>query len=122
MKFRGADEDQKKSGEFLVKAMGGALFMMFLILVTQFNSFYQTMITLLTVVLSIIGVLIGMMVTGQLFSIIMTGTGVVALAGIVVNNSIVLIDTYNHFHKDLKMPVVDAVLRASAAAFATGAA
>ena len=114
LKFRGADEDQKKSGEFLGKAMIGALFMMFVILVTQFNSFYQTAITLLTVVLSLVGVLIGMMVTGQLFSIIMTGTGVVALAGIVVNNSIVLIDTFNHFHKDLKMPVVDAALRASA--------
>jgi multidrug efflux pump len=113
LKFRGADEDQKESGEFLVKAMMGALFMMFIILVTQFNSFYQTSITLLTVVLSLVGVLIGMMVTGQTFSIIMTGTGVVALAGIVVNNSIVLIDTFNHFHKDLKMPVVDAVLRAS---------
>ncbi len=112
--FKGADEDQKKSGAFLVKAMIGALFMMFIILVTQFNSFYQTAITLLTVVLSLVGVLIGMMVTGQLFSIIMTGTGVVALAGIVVNNSIVLIDTFNHFHKDLKMPVVDAALRASA--------
>ena len=112
--FKGADEDQKKSGEFLVKAMIGALFMMFIILVTQFNSFYQTAITLLTVVLSLVGVLIGMMVTGQLFSIIMTGTGVVALAGIVVNNSIVLIDTFNHFHKDLKMPVIDATLRASA--------
>jgi multidrug efflux pump len=111
--FRGADEDQKKSGEFLVKAMIGALFMMFIILVTQFNSFYQTAITLLTVVLSLVGVLIGMMVTGQTFSIIMTGTGVVALAGIVVNNSIVLIDTFNHFHKDLKMPVIDSVLRAS---------
>lgn len=114
LKFRGADEDQKESGAFLVKAMGGALFMMFIILVTQFNSFYQTFITLLTVVLSLVGVLIGMMATGQTFSIIMTGTGVVALAGIVVNNSIVLIDTFNHFHNDLKMPVIDAALRASA--------
>ncbi len=113
LKFRGADEDQKKSGEFLMKAMVAALFMMFIILVTQFNSFYQTVITLLTVVLSLVGVLIGMMVTGQTFSIIMTGTGIVALAGIVVNNSIVLIDTFNHFRNKLKMPVIDAALRAS---------
>ena len=113
LKFRGADEDQKESGRFLMKAMMAALFMMFIILVTQFNSFYQTVITLLTVVLSLVGVLIGMMVTGQTFSIIMTGTGIVALAGIVVNNSIVLIDTFNHFHKKLKVPVIDAVLRAS---------
>ncbi|MCF6199734.1 MAG: efflux RND transporter permease subunit, partial [Hyphomicrobiaceae bacterium] len=113
LKFKGADEDQKESGAFLAKAMMGALFMMFLILVTQFNSFYQTFITLSTVVLSVVGVLLGMMITGQTFSIIMTGTGVVALAGIVVNNSIVLIDTFNHFHKGLGMPVIDAALRAS---------
>ena len=114
LKFRGADEEQKESGVFLAKAMLAALFMMFIILVTQFNSFYQTFITLLTVVLSVVGVLIGMMVTGQVFSVIMTGTGVVALAGIVVNNSIVLIDTFNHFRNDFKLPVVDAALRASA--------
>ncbi len=99
-KFRGADEEQKKSGEFLAKAMVGALFLMFIILVTQFNSFYQTLLTLMTVVLSVFGVLIGMMVTGQTFSVIMTGTGVVALAGIVVNNAIVLIDTFNRFVHD----------------------
>ena len=112
-RFRGADEDQKESGVFLMKAMVGALFLMFIILVTQFNSFYQTAITLSTVVLSLIGVLIGMMVTGQTFSIIMTGTGVVALAGIVVNNSIVLIDTFNRFVHD-GAPKVDAVLRSAA--------
>ena len=63
--------------------------------------------------MSVIGVLIGMMVTGQAFSVIMTGTGIVALAGIVVNNSIVLIDTY-HRLRDTGMEVVDAVLRTSA--------
>lgn len=99
-KFRGADEEQKKSGQFLAKAMVGALFLMFIILVTQFNSFYQTLMTLLTVILSVFGVLIGMMITGQTFSVIMTGTGVVALAGIVVNNAIVLIDTFNRFRDD----------------------
>ena len=113
LQFKGADEDQKESAAFLGKAMVGALFMMFLILVTQFDSFYQTLITLSTVMLSIVGVLLGMMVTGQTFSTIMTGTGIIALAGIVVNNSIVLIDTFNHFHKDLGVPVIDAVLRSS---------
>ena len=112
-KFRGADEEQKESGAFLMKAMLGALFLMFIILVTQFNSFYHTFLTLSTVVMSVIGVLIGMMVTGQAFSVIMTGTGIVALAGIVVNNSIVLIDTY-HRMRDAGMSVVDAVLRTSA--------
>ena len=111
-RFRGADEEQKESGEFLMKAMVGSLFLMFIILVTQFNSFYQTMLTLLTVILSVFGVLVGMMVTGQKFSIIMTGTGVVALAGIVVNNAIVLIDTYNRMLVEGVDPI-EAVLKTS---------
>ncbi|MTI43515.1 multidrug efflux pump [Roseibium hamelinense] len=113
LQFRGADEDQKESGEFLMRAMFASLFLMFLILLTQFNSFYQTFLTLSTVVLSVFGVLLGMMVTGQKFSIIMTGTGVVALAGIVVNNAIVLIDTYNRFRHDGLEPL-DAILKTSA--------
>ena len=112
LQFRGADEDQKESGEFLMKAMVASLFLMFLILLTQFNSFYQTFLTLSTVVMSVMGVLLGMMLTGQKFSIIMTGTGVVALAGIVVNNAIVLIDTYNRFRHDGFDPL-DAILKTS---------
>ena len=111
--FRGADEDQKESGEFLVKAAIGALFMMFIILLTQFNSFYQTALTLMTVILAVVGVLIGMMITGQKFSVIMTGTGVVALAGIVVNNAIVLIDTYNRLRSE-GAGIHDAILKTSA--------
>jgi len=113
LKFRGADEDQQESGEFLMKAMVASLFLMFLILLTQFNSFYQTFLTLSTVVLSAFGVLLGMLITNQPFSIIMTGTGVVALAGIVVNNAIVLIDTYNRFLHDGLEPL-DAILKTSA--------
>ncbi len=113
LKFRGADEEQKESGEFLQKAAGIALFLMFIILVTQFNSFYQTFLTLSTVVLAILGVLIGLMVTGQKFSIIMTGTGVVALAGIVVNNAIVLIDTFNRLRAE-GVETREAVLKTSA--------
>ncbi len=112
-RFRGADEEQKESGAFLTKAAAGALFLMFIILVTQYNSFYQTFLTLGTVILAIVGVLIGMLVTGQKFSIIMTGTGVVALAGIVVNNAIVLIDTYNRLRSE-GVDVHDAVLKTSA--------
>ncbi|NVK35123.1 MAG: efflux RND transporter permease subunit [Rhodobacteraceae bacterium] len=113
LQFRGADEDQKESGEFLMKAMVASLFLMFLILLTQFNSFYQTFLTLSTVIMSVMGVLLGMLITGQKFSIIMTGTGVVALAGIVVNNAIVLIDTYNRFREDGMEPL-DAILKTSA--------
>jgi multidrug efflux pump len=112
-KFKGGDEEQKESGEFLAKAAGIALFLMFIILVTQFNSFYQTFLTLSTVILAIVGVLIGLMVTGQKFSIIMTGTGVVALAGIVVNNAIVLIDTFNRLREE-GVELREAVLKTSA--------
>jgi multidrug efflux pump len=108
-RFRGADEEQKKSGVFLAKAALGALFLMFVILVTQFNSFYQTILTLSTVIMSMLGVLIGMMVTGQPFSIIMTGTGIVALSGIVVNNTIVLMDTFNRLRAN-GTETIDAVL------------
>ncbi len=112
-RFRGSDEEQKAAGEFLGKAAAIALFIMFIILVTQFNSFYQTILTLSTVVLAVLGVLIGLMVTGQKFSIIMTGTGVVALAGIVVNNAIVLIDTFNRLRSE-GVETREAVLKTSA--------
>ncbi len=112
-KFRGADEDQKESGEFLGKAAIAALFIMAMILITQFNSFYQTFLTLMTVVFSIFGVILGIVVTGQTFSIIMTGTGVMALAGIVVNNAIVLIDTYNRFRSE-GVEVVESVVKTAA--------
>lgn len=113
-RFRGADEEQREAGDFLAKAMAASLFLMFIILVTQFNSFYQAVLTLSTVVMSVVGVLLGMLLTGQTFSVIMTGTGVVALAGIVVNNSIVLIDTYNRMHGELGLDTVEAVLRTAA--------
>lgn len=112
-RFRGADEEQQESGAFLVQAMIGSLFLMFIILLTQFNSFYQTILTLGTVVLAVFGVLLGMAVTGQAFSIIMTGTGILALAGIVVNNAIVLMDTFNRFRDD-GMETMEAALKAAA--------
>ncbi len=112
-KFRGADEDQQKSAAFLQKALLGSLFLMFMILVVQFNSFYHTALTLLTVIMSAVGVILGMLVMRHYFSIIMTGTGVVALAGVVVNNAIVLIDTYQSLLKR-GLGAVDATLRAAA--------
>ncbi|ABS61793.1 acriflavin resistance protein [Parvibaculum lavamentivorans DS-1] len=110
VQFRGANEEQAESASFLGGALIGALFLMFIILLTQFNSFYHSILTLSTVILSTVGVLIGMVVTGQPFSVIMTGTGIVALAGIVVNNSIVLIDTYQRLREDTA-DAVEAVLR-----------
>jgi len=113
LRFRGADEEQQESAVFLSRAMLAALFMMFMILVTQFNSIWHSLITLSSIGLSLVGILIGMLVMGQTFSVIMTGTGIVALAGIVVNNSIVLIDTY-HRMRGLGMPVEEAVLKTAA--------
>ena len=101
--------DQTESQEFLMSAFAGALALMFIILLAQFNSFYNSVLVLLAVVMSTAGVLWGMMIMDQAFSIIMTGTGIVALAGIVVNNNIVLIDTYQEFSQ--YMPRIDAVIR-----------
>lgn len=102
IKFAGTNEDGEESAAFLGKAMLGALFLMFVILLTQFNSFYQAAITLSTVVLSTVGALTGLLITGQVFSVIMSGLGIVSLAGIIVNNSIVLIDTFNRLKNDAK--------------------
>jgi len=110
VRFRGADEDQAESAAFLGNAMVAALFLMFIILLTQFNSFYHSVLTLSAVVMSTMGVLLGMVVTGHTFSVIMTGTGIVALAGIVVNNNIVLIDTFQGLLAR-GMDPVEAVLR-----------
>ncbi len=107
--WTGDQEEQEESQAFLGKAFGAALGLMFIILLAQFNSFYNATLVLLAVVLSTAGVLIGMLVMGQTFSIIMTGTGIVALAGIVVNNNIVLIDTYQEYER--YMPRIDAIVR-----------
>ncbi|MGB3280833.1 MAG: efflux RND transporter permease subunit [Pseudorhodobacter sp.] len=107
--WTGDQEDQEESGAFLSKAFAGALGLMFIILLAQFNSFYNAFLVLIAVVLSTTGVLIGMLVMDQTFSIIMTGTGIVALAGIVVNNNIVLIDTYQEFSQ--YMPKIEAIIR-----------
>ncbi len=111
--WTGDQEEQEESGAFLMNAFAGALGLMFVILLAQFNSFYNSVLVLLAVVLSTTGVLIGMMVMQQPFSIIMTGTGIVALAGIVVNNNIVLIDTYQEFSQH--MPRIEAIIRTAEA-------
>lgn len=111
--FRGANEDQAEAMAFLGKAAAAAFVMMFLVLVTQFNSFYQAVITLVTIVLSVFGVLLGMAITGQKFSVIMSGVGVIALAGIVVNNAIILIDTFKREERE-QPDVLTAVLATAA--------
>ncbi|WP_071673308.1 efflux RND transporter permease subunit [Nioella nitratireducens] len=111
--WTGDQEDQAESQAFLGKAFLGALGLMFIILLAQFNSVYNSVLVLLAVVLSTTGVLIGMIVMDQTFSIIMTGTGIVALAGIVVNNNIVLIDTYQEYSR--YMPHIEAITRTAEA-------
>jgi len=112
-RFTGDREEQAESQAFLIKAFAGALGLMFVILLAQFNSVYNAVLVLSAVVMSVAGVLIGMLVMGQKFSIIMTGTGIVALAGIVVNNNIVLIDTYQEFAR--RMNPLEAIVRTAEA-------
>jgi len=99
IRFKGEDEEQAKAKAFLTKAFGVALFLIAIILVTQFNSFYSGFLILSAVVMSTIGVFIGLLITGQPFGIVMGGIGVIALAGIVVNNNIVLIDTFDRLRQ-----------------------
>ncbi|MGY8872665.1 MAG: efflux RND transporter permease subunit [Pseudomonadales bacterium] len=93
--FKGEDADQQESMAFLLKAFLVALFIMLLILVTQFNSVYQSLLVLSAIIFSTAGVMLGLFITHQPFGIVMGGIGVIALAGIVVNNNIILIDAYN---------------------------
>ena len=111
--WTGDQEDQAESQAFLSSAFTAALGLMFIILLAQFNSLYNSILVLIAVVLSTTGVLIGMLVMDQTFSIIMTGTGIVALAGIVVNNNIILIDTYQEFSQ--YMPRIEAIIRTAQA-------
>jgi len=111
--FKGGSEQQEESGRFLVEAAFLALFLIAIVLLTMFNSFYHSGLILVAVVLAMIGALLGMVVMRQPFSIIMSGTGMLALAGIVVNHNIVLIDTF-HRLRDSGMDPVEAVIRSSA--------
>ncbi|KPK37271.1 MAG: acriflavin resistance protein, partial [Gammaproteobacteria bacterium SG8_47] len=108
--FKGEDEEQAAARAFLIKAYFVALFIMALILVTQFNSFYSALLVLSAVIFSTIGAMAGLLVTGQAFGIVVTGVGMLALAGVVVNDNIVLIDTYDQLRAKIESPV-EAILR-----------
>jgi multidrug efflux pump len=101
IKFRGANEEQNDSLAFVGKAFLLALLLMFIMMIAQFNSFYQSLLILVSIVMSTAGVLLGLLITEEPFSAILTGIGVVALAGIIVHNNIVLIDTYNQLRRDM---------------------
>ncbi|KXO10430.1 RND multidrug efflux transporter/ Acriflavin resistance protein [Marinobacter excellens LAMA 842] len=102
VRFAGENEDQQQAATFLTTAFLVAVGLMLLILVTQFNSLYQTFLILSAIVLSTAGVLLGLLVNGQSFGVVMVGMGIIALAGIVVNNNIILIDTFNQMKKEGK--------------------
>lgn len=113
LRLRGQNEDQQESETFLQNAFLVALFVMAIILVTQFNSFYQAFLILTAVVFSTVGVFLGLIIVQEPFGIVMSGIGVISLAGIVVNNNIVLIDTYNVL-KAQGLTAMEAVLRTGA--------
>ncbi|MDG2091199.1 MAG: efflux RND transporter permease subunit [Gammaproteobacteria bacterium] len=108
--FAGQDENQSEASSFLGKAFAVALVIMMGILLIQFNSFYQSFLVISAVIFSTAGVLIFLTLTGQPFGIVMCGVGIIALAGIVVNNNIVLIDTFNEIRRDTDYSVKRAVI------------
>jgi multidrug efflux pump subunit AcrB len=92
IKYAGENEEQEEASAFLRKAFVAALLGIALILVSQFNSLRIPFIIMTTVILSLIGVMLGLLVFRIPFGIIMTGIGAISLAGVVVNNAIVLLD------------------------------
>ena len=100
IRLAGEDADQREAAAFLTTAFIVAIFLMLFVLLIQFNSFFQTALVLSAVVFSTAGVLLGLLINGQSFGIVMVGMGIIALAGIVVNNNIILIDTYNLMRKE----------------------
>jgi len=113
MTFGGSTQDQEEDQAFLARAMLMALTIMAIILVTQFNSIYQAGLILTAVLFSTGGVLLGHLIMGKPFGVIMSSVGVITLAGIVVNNNIVFIDTYNVLRSRGEV-AFDAILRTCA--------
>ncbi len=99
-RLKGEDEERAKASAFLLKAFATAMFLIFAILLAQFNKFVSVVLVLTAVVLSTIGVLLGLLIMGQPFGVVMTGIGVIANAGVIVNNNIVLIDTYDRLRRE----------------------
>jgi len=111
VKFGGAQEDQQETSGFLGNAGLIAIGLIFLVLVTQFNSLSKPLIILTQIFFSIIGVFLGLAITGMNVSIIMTGVGIVALAGIVVRNGILIIE-FADLLRSQGMELFDAIVEA----------
>ena len=113
VKFAGADEETADALAFFAVAAFATLFLMAVILLWEFNNFYHVFLTLTAVVISTVGVLLAIQLALPYVSIIMVGTGIVALAGIVVNNNIVLIDTYQRLREDGRSAEMAAIATAA---------
>jgi multidrug efflux pump len=99
-KLKGEDEEREKASAFLLKAFGSAIFLIFAVLLAQFNRLTSVGVVLTAVVMSTFGVMLGMLVMDQAFGVVMAGIGVIANAGVIVNNNIVLIDTYDRLRRE----------------------
>jgi multidrug efflux pump len=99
-RLAGSSQESEEASSFLTGAFGAALFLIFVVLLAQFNKFTSVFLVLSAVLLSTIGVFLGLLLTGQPFGIVMSGIGIIALAGVVVNNNIVLIDTYDRLRSE----------------------
>jgi multidrug efflux pump len=108
-KLKGSDEEQAEAADFLVKAFGAALFLIFAVLLAVFNKFSSVGLILSAILLSTIGVFLGLLIMGQTFGVVMSGIGIIALAGVVTNNNIVLIDTYDRLRRE-GVPVEEAIV------------
>jgi len=113
IKYAGKQEDQEEAQDFLFKAFTVALLLIVIILLMQFNTLSAPLIIMTTVILSLIGVLTGLLVFNMPFGTIMTGIGVISLAGVVVNNAIVLLDYTRRLQKR-GMEVIEAAMQAGA--------
>jgi len=113
VRFKGGARDQQETASFLGRAFLVGLGLIAMILVAEFNSLFQPVLVLTAVVFSTGGVLLGLLITGQPFSLVNCGIGTIALAGIIVNNNIVLIDTFNKLREG-GMALKEAVLRTCA--------
>ncbi|MCK6622677.1 MAG: efflux RND transporter permease subunit [Calditrichaceae bacterium] len=109
--FAGQDQEQQKAADFLMRAFMVAILLIFFVLVMQFNSITLPFVIMFTVILSLFGAFFGLLVSFKPFGIIMTGIGVISLAGVVVNNAIVLID-YIQKLRSRGLPKRDAIIEA----------
>ncbi len=116
LRLGGASDEQDEAASFLLRAFGLAVALIAIVLVTQFNNFRLPAIVLASVALSLVGVLWGLLLTGTSFGVIMTGLGVISLAGVVVNNAIVLLD-YVEQLRERGMPVNKALVKAGMTRF-----